>query len=261
VNHDEALKRAREFSDSLVSARRETSRREFRDELDRARRVPPGTILPQDTMEQFLKIYAKHIDNIVEARLDGLLEGYTRHGVPLTEQLGRDTLDEVMSFKNGLIRDLEKETVPDIQHITGGMTPAVFSGMVMEKCNVSRSSAKVKIQRQRWTPKKESAPMNITYQLIGHGSRVNVNSTDNSTNVVEISEDQVFSRIRHDITAGVPAGDEKDAILRKLTDLEKARNTISFGQRYAEFMGVAANHMTVLLPFLPALTAMAHQWR
>ncbi len=102
--------------------------------------------------------------------------------------------------------------------------------------------------------------MSTTYQLTGHGSRVNVNSTDNSTNVVEVSEDKIFSQMRQDITASV-RGDERGTILEKLSALEKARNTPSFAQRYAEFIGVAANHMAIVAPFLPALAAMVQQWR
>jgi hypothetical protein len=87
-----------------------------------------------------------------------------------------------------------------------------------------------------------------------------VNSTDNSTNVVTISQDQIFAKLRHEITTQVPSGDEQRNILDRLSALEKAQNSPTFAERYTDLISVAANHMTLLAPFLPALTEMMRNW-
>jgi hypothetical protein len=47
--------------------------------------------------------------------------------------------------------------------------------------------------------------------------------------------------------------------LEKLKALEKDQNSPSFSKRYTEFMAVAANHIQVICPFIPALTEMLHK--
>lgn len=101
--------------------------------------------------------------------------------------------------------------------------------------------------------------MNIIYQVSGYG-RVNVGSTDNSVNVITVSKGEIFAKMRHEITTHIPAGETQKNILERLSALEAAQNTPSFAERYAELISVAANHITLLAPFLPALTDMMRNW-
>jgi hypothetical protein len=247
-DRDEALTNARKFADSAFIAAVDANGRSFQEEL------VSGT-----TVRESAKVYGKYIDNVVLARLNALLEGYELHGVQLDHQLAAGILDDVMKRRDFQIHNVGVMSAA-ISFDPGPVTTDVFTQMVESECTVTRGFVNVQIQRRRLTPKKEASTMNTTYQLIGHASRVNVNSTDNSTNVVEVSEDQIFSQMRQDITTGVPAG-EREIILEKLVALEKAQKTPSIALRYAEFIGAAANHMTIIGPFLPALTAMVQQWR
>jgi hypothetical protein len=54
-------------------------------------------------------------------------------------------------------------------------------------------------------------------------------------------------------------GDEKQDILERLATLEKSINSPSFRQQYTEFISAAANHMTLIAPFIPALTEILHK--
>jgi hypothetical protein len=101
-------------------------------------------------------------------------------------------------------------------------------------------------------------PQHVTniYNLSGAQSRVNVQSADRSVNVSTITENQVFTRIRQAITEGVRDNAEKKAILDKLTELEGAINSEHVVSRYQEFINVVASHMTIILPFIPALAQM-----
>ena len=87
---------------------------------------------------------------------------------------------------------------------------------------------------------------------------MNVQSVDNSINVVEITNDQVVQRIRETIQANVPF-EQRPGILERLEVLEKAQSTPSFARRYTEFIAAAANHMTLLAPFIPALTELLYK--
>lgn len=249
-NKDEALKKARLFADSAYSAALSISMTEFEEAIHRVQMElsAKGTVMSGTMSDAAARLYGKQIDDLVLARLHGLLEGYELYRVLLDDQLAASTIAEVMDLRDTQISDTRKS--PPI--IRGPLLPGIFAELVLNKCKVSCASVNVEIQRRRLTPKKASA-MNITYQLIGHGSRVNVNSTDNSVNVV-ISESELFSKIRKQIAEKVPLDQERDLILEKVTALEKEPDSRSRWERYTELIAVAANHMTILGPFIPALT-------
>jgi hypothetical protein len=57
-----------------------------------------------------------------------------------------------------------------------------------------------------------------------------------------------------DIVEKIQEGDERSDILKRIDALEKAQGTKSFVERYTDFISAAANHMTVIAPFIPALS-------
>jgi hypothetical protein len=89
--------------------------------------------------------------------------------------------------------------------------------------------------------------------LHGDHSRINVNSTDNSTNIV--SESRVFLEMR-ETAAAVPDEADRAHIVAAVGELEKAQGSVGFFPAYQTFIEVAANHMTLFAPFLPALAQM-----
>ncbi len=96
---------------------------------------------------------------------------------------------------------------------------------------------------------------NYTIHVAGPNSRVNINSSDSSTNVV--SQSRLFQDIRTAITAQVAEEQDKAMLLSKIDALEAAgSDNAAFLQRYQDLMANAANHMTVLAPFLPMLAQM-----
>jgi hypothetical protein len=55
----------------------------------------------------------------------------------------------------------------------------------------------------------------------------------------------------------IPEEKRRGEILAALEDLQHANTKESFGQKYQRLISIAADHITVLMPFLPALAAMA----
>ena len=94
------------------------------------------------------------------------------------------------------------------------------------------------------------------YNLHGSHSRVNIQSNDRSVNVSSITEQQVFSGIREAVGQGVSDANERKVILEKLDALEKSVHSDDFVSKYKEFINIVADHMTIILPFLPALSQM-----
>ncbi len=97
-----------------------------------------------------------------------------------------------------------------------------------------------------------SPSVNQTINIHGPNARVNLDSIDNSTNAVR--QDAPFSEVRKAVEEGVANGIERAAILKSLADLELATEKESGAARYAAFIAAAANHMQLILPFLPLLS-------
>jgi len=91
------------------------------------------------------------------------------------------------------------------------------------------------------------------YNITGPNARVNINSTDLSANVVNISSETLFVELRKVLSDGIADHNRLSALLARVADLEAKRGKPTFLASYRAFMAAAADHMTLLAPFLPAL--------
>ena len=108
----------------------------------------------------------------------------------------------------------------------------------------------IKVRRKGTFPRHEGGYYNIS--VSGENARVNLGSTDNSSNVVTNSG--VFADLIGAIEGSIQDGSEKTALIEGVRAMESAKGTPDFAAAYSTFVGVAANHITVLAPFLPALS-------
>lgn len=94
----------------------------------------------------------------------------------------------------------------------------------------------------------------IVYNLTGPNARVNIQSTDASTNVVNVETSALFIALRKTISESIDDPNVSQTISRAVDGMEATVGTRSFSDRYKEFIGIAADHMSVFAPFLPALS-------
>lgn len=88
--------------------------------------------------------------------------------------------------------------------------------------------------------------------ISGPNSRVNIGSQDSSVNVA--ISGNVFNDIRQALAdAGIDSG-ELAMLQKKLAAMEAADDQGTFSKAYQGFVGSLADHITVVAPFLPALT-------
>jgi hypothetical protein len=102
-----------------------------------------------------------------------------------------------------------------------------------------------------------SPPVNITYNVSGANARININSTDNSSNVVSSVPEDLFRQMIEAIRDGVSESQARDEIERSVRDMSSSYGSPGFGASYKDFMSVFADHIQVfgpiLAPYLPAL--------
>jgi len=70
------------------------------------------------------------------------------------------------------------------------------------------------------------------YVLSGPGARVNIHSTDNSTNTIAISEADVFPKLRSELNAKVADPARRQEIIAVVNELEEARGSSSYAQKF-----------------------------
>lgn len=110
----------------------------------------------------------------------------------------------------------------------------------------------VKVRRKGTFPHHTGGNLSIT--MSGPNSRVNIGSTDNSKNVV--GNISVFNDLRTAISNGVSDEEDRRKLLAAAEDMEHQHGSGGFLGAYQRFMSIAADHLGVLGPLLPAVSAL-----
>jgi hypothetical protein len=125
-----------------------------------------------------------------------------------------------------------------------GFLSSPFGGM---------SHYEVKVRRVSSIDRKEFDRVTNIYNVTGTNARVNVGSVDNSVNIA--SGGDLFADLRTAVGA-ISDVRVREKSLEAIGALEKAKGSQSFPDRYKDFIQTLANHVAVIAPFLPALTAL-----
>jgi hypothetical protein len=112
-----------------------------------------------------------------------------------------------------------------------------------------------KAHLQAMTKQPPIQPTNITYNLSGAGSRVNINSTDSSVNLISTEVSKVFTQVSEAVSR-IPDPSARSEIALAVDEMEKAHGSSNFLQKYQAFITSAANHMTILGPIIPAVAGL-----
>jgi hypothetical protein len=94
---------------------------------------------------------------------------------------------------------------------------------------------------------------NTVYNLHGNNSRVYHNSEDKSNNIVNESSDNLFDLLKDVIQDKIS---DNRKLLSLLNELEESKGKSGYLEKYTAFISNAANHITLISPFIPALTAL-----
>jgi hypothetical protein len=110
-----------------------------------------------------------------------------------------------------------------------------------------------KVRKNSAIPRPAAAPQ-VVYNLIGQNTRVNIQSSDSSTNVVSVESSVLFENLRQAVQQSSLDSVVAQRLVENVNAMQSSAGTKTFGERYKEFIAVAADHMTLIAPFLPALT-------
>ncbi|SRR6266567_6028772 len=223
-----------------------------------ALRTSKGSILSGGTVVETAKLHGEHINTVVQAKADALLDAYELYGAEIDDSI----LIETSEMRWRLIDAISANEK------SAGLPPGMPVFNLLREQLVTNTGAitntiECQIERRKLVPKlRQTGSVQNVYHLHGHNSRVNIQSTDNSTNKVNLTSNELFLQLREKLSNETD-GEVKVEILERLDELEKAQNTPGFGLSYTKFMAVAADHWTLISPlispFLPALTELLHK--
>ena len=107
----------------------------------------------------------------------------------------------------------------------------------------------IKPHYQATVHRNDAAPASVSTiinNIHGENARVNVNSADNSQNfAISTRGDAVFDQLRELLTRAEFGEGEHAKFLTAISEMEAAKGTPTFKDKYQEFMARAANHASV----------------
>ena len=85
-------------------------------------------------------------------------------------------------------------------------------------------------------------------------ARINLHSSDQSVNVSKHQPDALFQEIRERLAEALVDSPDLENLLDRVSDMEQGLESGNLKTAYKKFVAAAANHMTILAPFLSRLT-------
>jgi hypothetical protein len=126
-----------------------------------------------------------------------------------------------------------------------------LAAVVKQTLNLLKSSNLYKLENGMPVEKEQNQSVNIAQVL-------NSNIAVNSSNVTQSVDVDVDEQLFEDMLKAITESDIEDkALLISATEeMRSANKTGKLGETYKKFIRTAASHMTVVAPFIPALTAL-----
>lgn len=165
--------------------------------------------------------------------------------------------------------DIPADVQPDMVFIDDGDVPLEEGDHLIRKLKNGLEEAYLVLDRGFWSGsgsigdhyqakvRKVTAipdsPSSVVYNVSGPNARINIQSHDASTNVVDVTPERLFEQLRQVVTEGVDDSTQRKEIIVAVDELEAAE-TDSKLEAYQRLVASAADHMALLGPFIPGLT-------
>lgn len=112
----------------------------------------------------------------------------------------------------------------------------------------------VKVKKETTLRMETKSVTNSYNNCFNNNEKVNFESQDHSINFKIESNQSQFAELKETIKSQIINETEQQELLTVVTELEDNVGSSNYGESYKKFISVAADHMTVVAPFLPLLT-------
>lgn len=175
MHHTDASARARIFVEQAYSTELAKLGKEFREKVGAVQNdlAARGVILSGLMTMQIARLKGEMITALVTKRLQLWLESSSRFGVPLTDDVAREVLDDVLSLRSTQIQNAAKVGARvGGQELPGGSGDSYFS-LIEQHVQIDAAAVRTEIDRHRFPlpSRAASSPAHIT-----HHNEVHVHS-------------------------------------------------------------------------------------
>ena len=169
-------------------------------------------------------------------------------------------LVQLLNSAISTVRESDRQKLSGEKNFSHNEAGAVFefhSTIAMDKVTTEVKILCAKLRTMK-TNKRQVSSQTNNYYLLGSNSRVNQGSTDNSVNIV--SEEDLFLKLRLAIESQIANPDAKERILALVDEGKKLpKRTDIYNNWFTKFLSLTADSMTVIQPFIPALSQLLVQ--
>jgi hypothetical protein len=243
---------------------------EFQLRCARVRSIPNNDKMPpyqpRSSSDGGVYVAGKHLKEFFERRLDfirdKLQEAIVSTRIPWYPDLADDTKQKISSYYTPQQRRAEifLAELATAQNTASGYTRESLRGLYNALAKVhadvemfcAKYATEERMQKEAQTP-----TINYVNTVSGHNARVNIGTHDLSINIA--NSETIFSELRKAIEANVADKELSGRLVEKTTELEAEIGKPSGWNIYSDLVALGANHMTVIGPFIPALTELISQ--
>jgi hypothetical protein len=229
--------------------------REFSEERYKVVNAVSRTNNAAGYLPALIKWAAARLQTTISAQADAYIEAFNACNLPCDESVERKLRQTASEFTAGSIANVRGDRSVKRHHLGLGSPWHLEIEREMHT-SVKEAIARVRHQSAVIRNRQKEIAVSQTFNAIGPNARNNINSTDNSTNMVH--ERLPFTELRNAIQSGMSNEVERAVLLEKLSALETAPDRESASQRFQAFVSAAADYMTLVGPFLPALGHWVH---
>ena len=120
--------------------------------------------------------------------------------------------------------------------------------------NRTRFKNYYEIRYQKEGDVRQTSPVNV--RVTGSPqAHINVQAIDNSVSMIDRVGDDIFETARELLRENVDDDSNLGLLIARVNELEQSKGTQNYRDAYKELIAVAANHLTILSPVLPALAS------
>jgi hypothetical protein len=180
------------------------------------------------------------------------LDGTTQ---PFRGRISRNTVitfDSKLPIREGDVveRDLPNGETEQFEIVDAGFQSGYGGIQAHYQMKVRKVTGRIDLRAS-------AAPVTNIYNVHGPNARINNQSIDQSHNLVGVGEDELFQKLKDVIQSAGVETSQRDLLLKSVDEMHASAGQSTFASKFQSFIALAANCITVVTPFLPALANLA----
>ncbi|HET6844440.1 MAG TPA: hypothetical protein VFK06_22565 [Candidatus Angelobacter sp.] len=251
---------ARGYFINLRNVRQEAATEKYQAQLAEIRGQMAANGLAPSGMQRAheWRVKEEHLESLATEYVQAAIETCNLYDIPLTPLMCScfiKAAGEFLDVQFGYLLNSQAKGIADVRVPLSVIQQGNHRSIkIMNRIKLAVETARVQDSKQRSAMAKEKESPQVLYNVSGPNARINIQSTDLSTNIVNVESAALFDNLRNVIQESIQDADAAKRLSEQVDAMQVAAGTKTFLAAYQQFVSMAADHLTLFLPFVPALT-------